>query len=122
MRESKSPRESRARLAEIVAGEAARVLGIPTPRVRFFSPSYRGESVKAYLSGDGEIHVNHSQSDADVFAAIIHEARHIWQSESPEWRDRSETLREQDARLFELAWPRRSDIDGANFRKMMASY
>ena len=58
----------------------------------------------------------------DGFSAIIHEARHIWQKQLPEWRGRSETLKENDARLFELAWPRRSDIDGANFRKVIASY
>ena len=116
------PREERARLAEIVAGEAARVLGIPAPRVRFFCPQHWGESVRGYVSRDGEIHVNHDQSDKDVFSAIVHEMRHIWQGQSPAWRDRSETLKENDARLFAISWPRRSDIDGDNFRKLLASY
>jgi len=115
------PHEDRARIAETAAREAARELEIvPTPKVRFFCPAYLGETVWGHIANDGEIHVNANQSDADVIRTVIHEIRHLWQQQSPKWRDRSAAIKENDARLFELAWPR-SAIDRDNFRKLMAS-
>jgi hypothetical protein len=98
------PNAYRKHLATIMVREVARVLGIKTPNVRFF---YRSpyDSLNGYAY-DGVVHVAADLNDLDLCRAILHECRHVWQRQSPEWRYRSESMKERDAKLFELSWPR----------------
>jgi len=91
-------------LARLMAQEAAKVLRIAVPQIRFF---YRptGERMMAFYNADG-IHIAGDLSDLELLRATVHEMRHAWQRQSQVWRYRSSALREQDAKIFELSWPR----------------
>lgn len=93
------------RLAEIAAGSAARVLGIPTPQIRFFHGG-RYDSLKGFYQRSEGILINANLSDHETITAVVHEMRHAWQLTRPEWLNRSEQLQENDAWLFAMEWPR----------------
>ena len=98
-----------ARLADIMAKEAARVLGIEPPWIRFFyrSPAEsRGNSALCGYATDDEICIADDLTEKEVLLTVLHECRHIFQRRSPSWMGRSREIRERDARLFELSWPR----------------
>jgi hypothetical protein len=94
------------RLASIMIHEAARVLGIAAPAVHFY---YRAptDTVLGYASRhNNEIFIAAGLSDAELCEVITHECRHVWQFQDPEWRNRADWLKERDATIFELSWPR----------------
>ena len=99
-----NPTPQRKRLAETMAAEAARVLGIPVPPVRFY---YRGNTDTTFGYTDGTcIFIGADLDERMTCAVVVHECRHLWQDRDPVWRNRSKGACEIDARLFELEWPR----------------
>ena len=72
------------KLAELMAREACRVLEIEVPRVRFFYRT-RLDRTNAYTEYDGEICIADDLSDKDTCSAVLHECRHLWQAQRPEW-------------------------------------
>jgi hypothetical protein len=97
--------EARMRLAQTAAEEAARVLGIPVPAIRFFYRS-RFDSVIGYASSsENEIAIAADLNEVETMKTVVHECRHMFQFRSDKWAGRSTEIRERDAALFEAAWP-----------------
>ena len=78
---------------------------IKVPQIRFF---YRGpcENLMGYASRNQGIHIAADLGDRDIVRVVLHESRHCWQFEQPDWVNRSDRIKELDARLFEMEWPR----------------
>ena len=98
------PSDAQQRVAGLTASAAAKVLRIQVPSIWFFYRR-RYEKLMGFTTDEGiciAADINHM----DTARAVLHEMRHAWQRQSPEWRYRSQTLRERDAILFELGWPR----------------
>jgi hypothetical protein len=99
--------EGRMRLARTAAEAACKVLSINVPAIRFF---YRGpyDRIAGYTFSNGEgIAIAADLDELETCKTAIHECRHQFQFVNwDEWADRSMEIRESDAILFELAWPR----------------
>jgi hypothetical protein len=115
------------RLAKEAVAVACRVLKIQTPAIKFFRSvtEFEGNFGTFEMSADHlfgytngvEIFFRRNLSDRDLMTTAIHESRHVWQYKSADWRNRSTAVRERDAKIFELGWPR-TDSETFAFKKL----
>jgi hypothetical protein len=93
-------------LVGMMALVTSRFLGMQPPTIRFFYKG-PGDCLLGYAGRrDNEICVAAGLRDTELLETIVHECRHLWQFQDPEWRGRAAWLKERDAILFELSWPR----------------
>ena len=99
------PSPVQSRVATILAQQAAKVLKVPLPPIKFFLRKAGEQNFHGFATDEG-IFIGSGQTDLDVCRTVIHEMRHHYHRYHPGWMRRSEEHRERDALLFELEWPR----------------